>query len=573
MISSEIALPSAAERARSALRYLAQRRLSPTPDQYRRAWERVGGNGPDDEGADAGESEPARAAEPRHAGGCESAPLGPVVAEAMHWVEIPQRNWTRARKKEALQRVLSRPSDAARLAGRLSSLVDSWKRDEGDRCANSAGGAVTDRADFAAAGNPRAPSPADGSATSSLGEPPTSPAVDEAASPAVDESTSPAADRSTPPAVDGSPPAVADESISVAADEPADRPDEQASGAQAHGDTARRLLDEMTRLLVTICETVPTLVEEEAWVRRQFDTIRATLEPSGRFPDRRDLALARDVLRRTAEEHQRLLKLRRDSLQMMKSMLAQCVDWLRALTESSGRFGDKLGTYMENIRKSPDLATLAGVVHELIDETRSVYVEFDASRNDFAAAGERARQLQDEVERLAGELVNASALVMTDHLTRLLNRRGLERSFDDLSRACRDAAAPLSLALIDVDDFKRLNDAFGHQKGDEALRHLARVLSGSLRPADVVARYGGEEFVVLLPSVPFDHALDVIRRAQRALTNDVYLNGDERIFVTFSAGVAQSDGSEPLDAIVERADEAMYRAKRAGKNRVFAAAR
>src|SRR5690606_31874293 len=143
-----------------------------------------------------------------------------------------------------------------------------------------------------------------------------------------------------------------------------------------------------------------------------------------------------------------------------------------------------------------------------------------------------------------------------------------ERSFDDLSRACREAAAPLSLALIDVDDFKRLNDAFGHQKGDEALRHLARVLSGSLRPTDVVARYGGEEFVVLLPSVPFDRALDVILRAQRALTNDVYLNGDERIFVTFSAGVAQSDGSEPLDAIVQRADEAMYRAKRAGKNRV-----
>ncbi|MCO5099861.1 MAG: GGDEF domain-containing protein [Burkholderiaceae bacterium] len=564
MITSEIALPSAAERARSALRYLAQRRLSPTPDQYRRAWERVGGNGPDDEHADAGESEPARSAEPRHVDGCESAPLGPVVAEAMHWVEIPQRNWTRARKKEALQRVLSRPSDAARLVGRLSSLVDSWKRDEGDRCANSAGGSVTDRADFAAAGNLPPPPPADGSAASSLAQPPTSPAVDETASAAADASTSPAADRSTP---------AADKPISAAAGDPADRPDEQASAAQAHADTARRLLDEMTRLLVTICETVPTLVEEEAWVRRQFDTIRATLEPSGRFPDRRDLALARDVLRRTAEEHQRLLQLRRDSLQMMKSMLAQCVDWLGALTASSGRFGDKLGTYMENIRKSPDLATLAGVVHELIDETRSVYVEFDASRNDFAAAGERARQLQDEVERLAGELDNASALVMTDHLTRLLNRRGLERSFDDLSRDCRNAAAPLSLALIDVDDFKRLNDAFGHQKGDEALRHLARVLSGSLRPTDVVARYGGEEFVVLLPSVPVDHALEVIRRAQRALTNNVYLNGDERVFVTFSAGVAQSDGSESLDAIVERADEAMYRAKRAGKNRVFAATR
>src|SRR5690606_15758786 len=101
-----------------------------------------------------------------------------------------------------------------------------------------------------------------------------------------------------------------------------------------------------------------------------------------------------------------------------------------------------------------------------------------------------------------------------------------------------------SVALIDVDDFKKLNDAHGHHRGDEALRHLARVLADSLRPTDVVARYGGEEFVVLLPSVPLDHAVEVIRRSQRALTNDVYLNGEQPVFVTFSAGVAQARDGE-----------------------------
>lgn len=531
MNATETALPSAAERARAALRYLAQRRLSPTPDQYHRAWERVGGNSSDEE----------------RPGAPEPAPLGPIVAEAMRWVEIPQRNWTRAQKKDALQRVLNRPSDGSRLACRLASLLDSWKRDEG-----------------AVVADPNVLEVADGEHEADT-------AIDSVTTPDVAIDAGAASEAAPEAAPEAAYEATCEAAPLMLADMQRTEADNRASREATHGETVRRLLGEMTRLLVTVCETVPTLVEEEAWVRRQFDAIRAALEPADRYPDRRDLALARDVLRRTAEEHQRLLKLRRDSLQMMKSMLAQCVDWLRALTESSGRFGDKLGTYMEHIRNSPDLATLAGVVHELIDETRSVYVEFDASRNDFAAAGERARQLQDEVERLAGELDNASALVMTDHLTQLLNRRGLERSFDDLSRSCREAAAPLSLALIDVDDFKRLNDALGHQKGDEALRHLARVLSGSLRPTDVVARYGGEEFVVLLPSVPFDRALDVIRRAQRALTNDVYLNGEERIFVTFSAGVAQSDGSESLDAIVQRADEAMYRAKRAGKNRVLAA--
>lgn len=502
MGTPEIDAPTAAERARAALRYLAQSRLSPTPDQYRRAWNRVGGDGHD-------EASPAETP-----GEGERAPIGPIIAEAVRWIEIPQRNWTCARKKEALHRLLGRPSDAARLACRLASLVDSWKRDDCDSTVIA--GAVPDA-------NP-------GDPTVMAGEAPGGNPADVASG-------------STP----------------------------ESTGARPHGETVRRLLAEMTRLLVTVCETVPTLVEEEAWVRRQFDAIRATLDPAGRYPDRRDLALARDVLQRTAEEHQRLLKLRRDSLQMMKSMLAQCVDWLRTLTESSDRFGGKLGMYMEAIRNSSDLATLAGVIHQLIEETRSIYVEFDASRSEFAAAGERARRLQDEVERLAEELDSASALVMTDHMTQLLNRRGFERSFAELSHSCRAAATPLSLALIDVDDFKKLNDAYGHQRGDEALRHLARVLSGTLRPTDIVARYGGEEFVVLLPSVPLDRAVEVIRRTQRALTNDVYLNGDERIFVTFSAGVAQAADDEPLDAIIERADEAMYRAKRAGKNRVFAA--
>lgn len=483
--TSESVLPTAAERARAALRYLAQRRLAPTPDQYRRAWNRIGG-GAGDEEQDASER--------------DGEALGPIVAEAVRWLEIPQRNWTRARKKDTLQRVLCRSSDAARLARSLAGLVDSWKRDETDA--------------------PVIPSEAqddDAPAASALDPPPRAP------------------------------------------------------HAKRQGETVRRLLAEMTRLLVTVCETVPTLVEEEAWVRRQFDAIRATLDPAGRYPDRRDLSLARDVLRRTAEEHQRLLKLRRDSLQMMKSMLAQCVDWLRTLTQSSERFGGRLGTYMEEIRSSSDLATLAGVVHQLIEETRAIYIEFDTSRGAFAAAGDRARTLQDEVERLAGELESASALIMTDHLTQVLNRRGLERSFDDLARCCSAAAAPLSVALIDVDDFKKLNDAHGHHRGDEALRHLARVLAASLRPTDVVARYGGEEFVVLLPSVPLDHAVEVIRRSQRALTNDVYLNGEEPVFVTFSAGVAQVEDGESLDALVERADDAMYRAKRAGKNRVSAA--
>lgn len=201
-----------------------------------------------------------------------------------------------------------------------------------------------------------------------------------------------------------------------------------------------------------------------------------------------------------------------------------------------------------------------------------MYAEVDASKSDFAQASERARLLENEVNRLACELTAASTQVMTDHLTSLLNRRGLERSFDELAGRCRTERRPLSLALLDVDDFKRLNDAFGHRAGDDALRHLGRLLHARVRPVDLSARYGGEEFVILMPDLVEEQAADEVRAVQRALTSEVFLHHSQQVFITFSAGVARVRDGEPLQDAVARADDAMYEAKRSGKNRVCVAA-
>ena len=339
------------------------------------------------------------------------------------------------------------------------------------------------------------------------------------------------------------------------------------------GQPLERMLGDMRELLVAVCETVPTLVEEETWVRQQFDTIRATLHPADGLPDRRDLVQARALLRRTANDHQRLLKMRRDSLKMMKTMIAQCIDWLRTITESSGRYGGQLSAFAEEIEGSTDLPSLAGTVRHLIEETRSMYSELEGSRDEFAQAGERARQLEEEVSRLETELSTASAQVMTDHLTNLLNRRGLEQSFEEVAGRCRGAGQPLSLALLDVDNFKSLNDALGHQAGDDALRHLAQLLRSRLRAEDSSARYGGEEFVILLPGLAEEQAAEAVRALQRSLTTDVFLHHSQQVFITFSAGVTQVPANDSLDVTVSRADDAMYEAKRGGKNRVCIAAR
>jgi diguanylate cyclase len=132
------------------------------------------------------------------------------------------------------------------------------------------------------------------------------------------------------------------------------------------------------------------------------------------------------------------------------------------------------------------------------------------------------------------------------------------------------AASPgLAIGLLDIDNFKRLNDDLGHAAGDEALKALAAMVAKTLRPTDVVARYGGEEFVVLLPDTPVDEGQQILTRLQRSLTGGLFMHENKQVFVTFSAGVTAFRLGERIEEALERADIALYQAKRAGKNRTL----
>jgi diguanylate cyclase len=111
----------------------------------------------------------------------------------------------------------------------------------------------------------------------------------------------------------------------------------------------------------------------------------------------------------------------------------------------------------------------------------------------------------------------------------------------------------------------------GHDIGDQALIHLANVCRDTLRPQDTVARYGGEEFVILLPETPVEEAVVALTRLQRELTKKFFLNGNEKVLITFSAGVTQLRPEDEQSSVIKRADEAMYKAKQTGKNRVITA--
>jgi diguanylate cyclase (GGDEF)-like protein len=185
-------------------------------------------------------------------------------------------------------------------------------------------------------------------------------------------------------------------------------------------------------------------------------------------------------------------------------------------------------------------------------------------------AGRRIIELQERVELQTAEI---RALARRDALTGLLNRGAIFETFAaELSRA-RRARTPISIIMVDVDHFKRVNDDHGHLAGDAVLCELARRLTEQVRPYDALGRYGGEEFLVVLPGCPGDEALEVAERLrEQACARSIAWDGRE-VPVTISLGVVSQDRvvSEALEPLIAAADLALYEAKRSGRNRVCVA--
>lgn len=174
----------------------------------------------------------------------------------------------------------------------------------------------------------------------------------------------------------------------------------------------------------------------------------------------------------------------------------------------------------------------------------------------------------DITERRLAEL-RLEALAATDALTGLMNRRRFfQRLEAEVARAAR-FSRPLSVAMVDVDHFKRVNDTYGHATGDAVLRAVAQTLREALRAMDAVGRVGGEEFAVLLPETGLEAAAGVLERIRQAVAGLEVMAADGRqVRVTVSAGVAAWQAGEEAEAALRRADAALYAAKSAGRNRV-----
>jgi diguanylate cyclase (GGDEF)-like protein len=215
-----------------------------------------------------------------------------------------------------------------------------------------------------------------------------------------------------------------------------------------------------------------------------------------------------------------------------------------------------------------------------LGEKEHLVTGFEAGADDYVgkpydqaelhARLEVGRRLVELNDALVQAQLRLEVQARTDVLTGLANRRSiLERLEDEVRRAAREGGA-LGVGMVDVDLFKHVNDRYGHAAGDEVLCEVARRMQQALRPYDRVGRFGGEEFLVLVPGVSAPELEQLLERLRAAVGSSPFTAGGQAFPVTVSAGGAVS-GGEPADALVARADAALYEAKARGRDRVVLA--
>lgn len=559
--------PAPSDIARETLKQLASRRLPPTPENYQRVYQQISGCGGDTFPAEALRS--LAAGLPRGTPGtlalvrqfekaiaqgswaavrqALSAGLQGLVETELPWAETladlvreldPERSGEdRPRRQQALLDELSIPHEASALQRRLEALVREWRKS-----------AARERPGFQR-------EPASESFAVLLAR-------------LLQHGVLPLLADNAPLAQEARALAEAAAGGQLPPPEAAQRLERIAKAMELGLETRIAERDALLELLRLVIDNIRLLVIDDSWLHGQIGLISEALA-SGL--DLRVLEKAARRLRKVIEKQGHLTRQISDAQQRLKAMLSGFIERLGELTQSTGAYHGVLEQCAERIQAADSLDDLADVVSELLKHTQETR---DTAARSAAELGELKRKVEaanQTVLVLQRELEETTELVRHDPLTGALNRKGLDEALEREIARMQKQGSRLCVVLLDVDNFKDINDTHGHLVGDEVLRHITLVLRDTLRGNDSVVRYGGEEFVLLLPGIGVEEAQQVVARLQRELTRRFFLANSQKLLLTFSAGLTTFRWGEHATDVIDRADKAMYAAKHAGKNRVMVA--
>lgn len=211
---------------------------------------------------------------------------------------------------------------------------------------------------------------------------------------------------------------------------------------------------------------------------------------------------------------------------------------------------------LNGVREQKQIMALLG---NIITTATSMYTEVEATHADLL-------KTKEALDTVKAEIKETHDWLQRDPLTGTQNRRGMDAALAREVIRSRMNKSKLTVAMIDLDHFKQVNDKFGHNAGDKVLIHIAEIAKSVLRDADILVRYGGEEFLLILPETEVKGAEFVIDRLQKVVNKNPPSYENNKISVSFSCGIAQLCENENGHALIIRADRALYHAKNQGRN-------
>jgi len=249
------------------------------------------------------------------------------------------------------------------------------------------------------------------------------------------------------------------------------------------------------------------------------------------------------------------------------------------LAENQGKEFDKqVGLNVDEIRQDIDQATELSSLKTNVNlklDTISNHIQlyretentrFEKSQSEIDEMQLKMQTLENEAELLKKLVIEKNKQAMFDALTEIPNRLSYEKKAAEEIARWKRFSNPLSLAIWDIDFFKKVNDTYGHKAGDKVLKTVAQVLVKSIRETDFLARYGGEEFVMLLPGTKQEETLRLVNKLRQQIENCGFHYHGEAVKITVSCGVSSFNEGDSLSQVFERADQALYKAKESGRN-------
>lgn len=227
-------------------------------------------------------------------------------------------------------------------------------------------------------------------------------------------------------------------------------------------------------------------------------------------------------------------------------------------------FSSELGGFADGLGEVDPALSVGGLVEQMVTSTRRMQAKCAKLETDL-------NQSSNEINNLRNKLDETRAEALTDKLTGISNRAGFDKALNTAIVETRDENTPMTLVMCDIDHFKKFNDNYGHQVGDQVLRLVGGILRSMLKGQDIPCRYGGEEFAMILPRTELMGASKVAETIRLAIERKRIVRkstGEAISRVTMSFGIAEYLPGEPGSDLIERADKALYRAKKEGRNRV-----